>query len=86
MAKKRGHASAPKAISQDAPATLKDLLSPEVLSKLKAQSDKLKDEDAKRKEEQRKEAEEARKAEQKRRDNDFAYLLENSSTDWRKYK
>lgn len=71
---------------EDKPATLKDLLRPEVLSKLKAQSDGMKAEEAKRKEDIRKAAEDARKAEQKRLENDFEHLLNNSSTDWKKYK
>lgn len=39
-----------------------------------------------RKEDARRQAEQARAAEQKRLDNDFDYLLNNSSMDWRKYK
>lgn len=71
---------------QPANATLKDLLSSDVLGKLKAQADEWKAEEAKQKEEARKMAEEARKAEQKRLDNDFGHLLENSKMDWRKFK
>ncbi|AKG33733.1 YqkE family protein [Paenibacillus durus] len=86
MAKKKKMPNAPRVSKEDAPATLKDLLSSEVLNKLKAQADELKNEENDRKEAERKKAEEARKAEQKRLDNDFAHLLENSSQDWRKYK
>ncbi|MDT3425975.1 outer membrane murein-binding lipoprotein Lpp [Paenibacillus forsythiae] len=86
MGKKKKLPSPPRANKEEAPATLKDLLSSEVLNKLKAQADELKNEEKDRKEAERKAAEEARKVEQKRLDNDFAHLLENSSQDWRKYK
>ncbi|NGM82588.1 YqkE family protein [Paenibacillus sp. 7124] len=86
MAKKKKIPNAPRAAKEEPQATLKDLLSSEVLNKLKAQADELKNEEADRKEAERKAAEEARKAEQKRLDNDFGHLLENSSQDWRKYK
>jgi hypothetical protein len=86
MSKKKRTGGASKPESQDKPATLKDLLSPDILSKLKAQAEELKADEGKRKEEALKQAEEARKAEQKRLDNDFEHLLNNSSTDWRKYK
>lgn len=86
MAAKRRPAAAPKPAAQDKAATLKDLLSPEVLSKLKAQADDLKAEEAKRREEEKKRVEEARRAERKRLENDFEHLLNNSSMDWKKYK
>lgn len=86
MGKKKKYTPSPNAASQDKPATLKDLLSPDVLSRLKAQADELSAAEERRKEEQRKQEEEARKAEQKRLDNDFEHLLNNSSPDWRKYK
>ncbi|MFC4779429.1 YqkE family protein [Paenibacillus sp. GCM10023252] len=70
----------------DKPATLKDLLSADVLGKLKAQADDMKAAEARAKEEQRQREEDAKRAEQKRRENDFAYLLDNSSQDWGKYK
>lgn len=85
MAKSKKQPAAPKA-AQDKPTTLKDLLSNDVLEKLKAQADEAKAAEAQRKEEERQQAEEARKAEQKRRDNDFEYLLNNSSLDWKKHK
>ncbi|GGG13223.1 hypothetical protein GCM10010916_32680 [Paenibacillus abyssi] len=72
--------------NQDKPATLKDLLNPEILNKLKEQSEQLKTDEAKRKEEERKQAEHARKAEEKRLEQDFSHLLENSKMDWRKFK
>lgn len=87
MAKKRPHGAPAQApAASDKPATLKDLLNPETVNKLKAQADEMKAEEAKRKEDERKRAEEARKAEQKRLDNDFGHLLEQSGLDWRKYK
>lgn len=86
MAKKRKPAAPPAASAQDKPATLADLLRPELVQKLKAQSDQLKAAEAQQREEERVKAEEARKAEQKRLDNDFEYLLNNSKIDWRKHK
>lgn len=86
MAKKKKTQAPPRAAAADSPATLKDLLSSDVLSKLKAQADELKAEEADRKEAARKAAEDQRKAEQKRLDNDFAHLLENSDQDWHKFK
>ena len=75
-----------KPAAQDKPATLKDLLDPSVVLKLKSQADGMKAEEANRKEEERKQKEDARKAEEKRLDNDFGHLLENSGMDWRKFK
>lgn len=85
MAKKRQPVSA-KPEASDKPATLKDLLNPEVVSKLKSQADEMKAKEAEQREKNRQEAEAARKAEKKRLENDFGYLLENSGMDWRKYK
>lgn len=77
----------PKSESDDKATTLKDLLKPEVLSKLKAQADGMKAEEAKRKEDIRIAADEARRAELKRLENDFEHLLNNSNgKDWSKYK
>jgi regulator of protease activity HflC (stomatin/prohibitin superfamily) len=70
----------------DKPVTLRDLLRPETVSKLKEEADAMRAEEARRKEEQRAQAEAARKAEQKRLENDFEHLLNNSSLDWRKFK
>ncbi|MWV44372.1 DUF3886 domain-containing protein [Paenibacillus sp. HJL G12] len=86
MAKKKRQEAAVKPQAADKPATLKDLLSSDVLNKLKQQSEELKAEEQQKKEAQLKKAEEERKAEQKRRDNDFEYLLENSGMDWKKFK
>lgn len=62
------------------------MLSGEVLEKLKAQSDALKAEERDKKEAALKAAEDKRKAEQKRLENDFGHLLENSNQDWSKFK
>ncbi|ASA19621.1 YqkE family protein [Paenibacillus donghaensis] len=86
MAKKKKVTQAPRAAAQDGPATLKDLLSSEVLGKLKAQADELKAEETSRKEAARQAVEDQRKAELKRLENDFGHLLENSNQDWSKFK
>jgi Protein of unknown function (DUF3886) len=89
MAKKKRQAPASnqtRASQEDKPATLKDLLNPELVNKLRAQADAMREDEAKKKEEARKQAEEARKKEQKRLDNNFEHLLENSQMDWRKFK
>lgn len=91
-AKKRGPASTRNdranaaERAEDKPATLKDLLRPDMLEKLKAASDEMKSAEASRREEERKRAEEARLAEQKRLENDFGHLLENSKLNWREHK
>ena len=51
------------------------------MAKLKATTESLKASEAERLEKERQEREAARKAEQKRRDNDFEYLLEHSEMD-----
>ncbi len=78
MTKNRKSASSPRVNSQDKPATLKDLLSPDILSKLKLQATELKAEEEKIAAEKSKQIEEQKKAEQKRLDNDFEYLLNKS--------
>ncbi|MFD0716670.1 YqkE family protein [Paenibacillus sp. GCM10027626] len=70
----------------DKPATLKDLLRPDLVEKLKAHSSELKAADEQRKEQERQQIEAARKAEQKRLENDFEHLLNNSRMDWRQHK
>ena len=72
--------------SSPAGATLKDLLAPELLQKLKAQADELKADEERKRLEAARLAEEERQAEQKRRENDFGYLLNNSKLDWKTYK
>ncbi|MGN7762742.1 YqkE family protein [Paenibacillus sp. 22594] len=86
LAKKKKPTHTPRPAASEAPATLKDLLSSDVLEKLKAQGDALKAEENDKKEAARKAVEDQRKAEQKRLENDFAHLLENSSQDWHNFK
>ncbi|GIP36470.1 hypothetical protein J2TS4_56800 [Paenibacillus sp. J2TS4] len=66
--------------------TLKELLSSDIINRLKEQADDWKAEEEKQKQEKRKQAEEARKAERKKLENNFEYLLDNSDMDWKKYK
>lgn len=91
MAKKRNGARSSQSAQRSSAhegsaATLKDLLSEDVLGKLKAQATELKAAEAARQEEAQRIAEEKKKAEQKRLDNDFEHLLKNSSMDWKKFK
>ncbi|WP_322924821.1 YqkE family protein [Paenibacillus campi] len=86
MAKKNKAFARPAVAAHDKPATLKDMLSADVLDKLKAQATELREQEYERQEQQRRQAEEERRTEQKRRDNDFAYLLDHSKQDWQKYK
>ncbi|MFI2858309.1 YqkE family protein [Paenibacillus sp. JSM ZJ436] len=72
--------------NEDKPATLKDLLNPELLEQLKKTSAELKASEAQQREQERLEREAAKKAEQKRLDNDFEHLLNHSKMDWHKYK
>lgn len=90
---KKGRQSAGAAKSRSASsngdgtgATLKELLGADVLDKLQAKAGELKQEQAKREDQARKEKEEARRQEQKRLENDFSYLLNNSDSNWSKYK
>ena len=83
---KKNRPAAPKAEPQDKPATLKDLLNPEILQKLKAQAENLKAQERKAEEERRQREEEARLAEKKRLENDFEHLLGQSDPNWRKFK
>ncbi|MED4599398.1 YqkE family protein [Paenibacillus validus] len=86
MVKKKRPTSAAQPATSDKPATLKDLLNPDIVNKLKAQADDMKAEAAKREEAAKQKAAEARKAEEKRLENDFDHLLNNSGLDWRQYK
>lgn len=86
MAKKKRNMHTPRPEPSDKPATLKDMLNPQVLEQLKATTEALKASESERLEKERQQQEAERKAEQKRRDNDFEYLLEHSEMDWRKYK
>ncbi|MBD2869892.1 YqkE family protein [Paenibacillus arenilitoris] len=71
---------------KDQAVRLNELLSADVVKKLKAQAEELSKREAERKEAIRKEEEEKKKQERKRLENDFSYLLENSDTNWSKYK
>ncbi|MFD0670135.1 YqkE family protein [Cohnella sp. GCM10027633] len=80
----RGHQPSASGGS-DKPATLKDLLGADTIAKLKQQAEAMKQEEAAKQEAKRAEAEAARRAEQKRNENDFAYLLEHSKVKGTKY-
>lgn len=84
MAKKKVKTT--RQVQQDQPTTLMDMLNPEILNKLKAQAEDLRIREEKSKEENRKKAAEERKAEQKRLENHFEHLLNNSNLDWRSFK
>ncbi|MFC5405924.1 YqkE family protein [Cohnella soli] len=71
---------------EDKPVTLKERLGAGVIAKLKEQAELLKQEEADSARRKRQEHEEARQAERKRNENDFSYLLNNSSQDWKKFK
>jgi hypothetical protein len=87
MAKNRKQQSAAtNSPAHDKPATLKDLLNPDTVNRLKEQAEAMREKEAKRREEERKKAEEARKSEQKRLESNFEHLLNNSNLDWKKYK
>lgn len=64
---------------------MRDLLGADTIAKLKQQAETLKQEEAAKQEAKRAEAEAARIAEQKRNENDFAYLLEHSKVKGTKY-
>jgi hypothetical protein len=70
----------------DKPVTLKDRLGADTLAKLKLQAESLKQEEVRAAEAKRKEAEAAREEERKRKEQDFGYLLNHSSQDWKKFK
>ncbi|MBP2002423.1 hypothetical protein J2Z69_003496 [Paenibacillus shirakamiensis] len=86
MAKKTNRPTVKATRTEDKPTTLKDLLRPEVLGKLQAQAAEMKASELSKAEEIRKQAEETRKAEQKKLDNNFEHLLEQSALDWHKFK
>ncbi|MGG1513776.1 YqkE family protein [Paenibacillus oryzisoli] len=86
MVKKRGKVTPAAPSVEDKPATLKDLLRPEVLAGLKAQADAMKADEQAKREAERARVEAARKAEEKRLENDFGHLLSKSDLDWRKHK
>ncbi|MFD1177135.1 YqkE family protein [Paenibacillus puldeungensis] len=87
MGKKKGRPAPSNSTNlTDKPATLKDMLGDETITKLKAWGDELKKNEEQRKEQEQIKAEEARLAERKRLANDFEHLLNTSEMDWHKYK
>lgn len=66
--------------------SLKDLLSGSVLEQLKAQNEALVKADQEQKEKEAEAKAEQQRLEKKRLENDFNYLLNNSDTNWSKYK
>jgi len=90
MANKRKPAQASRAAQTDKPATLADLIKPEIREQLqaqaKSQAEAQRAADEARRLEERRKAEEARQIEEERRNSDFAYLLENSKLDWKSFK
>lgn len=80
--------AAPKSHSHsaDSPATLKELLGADTVAKLKSHAEALKAEEIRQAAQKKQQAEEAKQAERKRLENNFEYLLANSSEDWRKFK
>lgn len=85
MAKRKTQVSRPQS-NDEKPATLKDLLNPEIVGKLKEQAQEMKQAEEQRKEQDRCKAEEARKQEQKRLESNFEYLLNQSTQDWKNFK
>ncbi|BBI34217.1 YqkE family protein [Cohnella abietis] len=83
--KQQRHQPATSSEQADKPVTLKDLLGAGTIAKLKQQAEDLKQEEAQRKDNERVAAEAARQAEQKLKEKDFEYLLNNSGTVGRKY-
>ncbi|WP_223869794.1 YqkE family protein [Paenibacillus sabuli] len=82
----RGDKRPSESLGSGGGATLKDLLSADTLNKLSNQAAQLKEEEARKQEAVREQARAEREAERKRRENDFAYLLDNSDPDWGKHK
>jgi hypothetical protein len=68
------------------PATLKDMLNPDVLAKLQQQSQAMKEQERIAEEKRRKDEIERRAREQKALENNFEYLLNNSRLDWKNFK
>ncbi|MFF2093819.1 YqkE family protein [Paenibacillus sp. NPDC058174] len=87
LSKKRKTAPQPNSSSrEDKAPTLKDMLSADILQKLKQQAEDLKASEEKQKQDALAKAEEARKQEQKRNENDMNYLLDHYKVDNSKYK
>jgi hypothetical protein len=70
----------------DKPVTLKEMLGSETVAKLKQHAETLKQEEAEQQEKKRIKMEAELKAQQKLKENDFEYLLNQSGADWKKFK
>lgn len=68
------------------PSTLKDMLNPDMLAKLQAQSAELKEQERVTQENKRNAEIDRRAREQKELENNFEYLLNNSKMDWKQFK
>ncbi|WP_020615135.1 YqkE family protein [Paenibacillus daejeonensis] len=86
MAKKKKPITPQRQTEPNSGATLKDLLSPEMASKLKAQSEAWKAEEAEAQAAKRRQAEEERQAREKQLEQNFEHLLNHSKQDWRNFK
>ena len=86
VTKQKEYTSASSDSNSTSGSSLKDLLSGDVLNKLKAQSDALIQADQDRKDKEAEAKAEQQRLEKKRLENDFDYLLNNSDTNWSKYK
>ncbi|MEF2245027.1 MULTISPECIES: YqkE family protein [unclassified Paenibacillus] len=65
---------------------LKDLLNADVLDKLKLQAKETEKAEQERKQREKEKEAEAKRQAQKKLENDFSYLLDNSDPNWSKYK
>lgn len=87
MAKKKNKpAPARNAPVADKAPTLRDLLDPALVDKLKLQANQLKEQEAAAKEAERVRAQAEKAAAQKKLESSFEYLLDNSDPNWQKYK
>jgi hypothetical protein len=83
--RRQGPSTPTRTESKDQAVTLKDLLGSATVTKLKEHAEQLKKEESSKQENIRQEAEAARLAELKLKENDFEYLLNNSSKKSGKY-
>jgi len=88
MAKKKSKAVSKnqQAETQSSGNLLKDLLNADVLDKLKLQAKETEKAEHERKQREKEKEAEAKRQEQKKLENDFSYLLDNSDPNWSKYK
>ncbi|MFD2115894.1 YqkE family protein [Paenibacillus yanchengensis] len=80
----RGHVDEAK--QQVSGHTMQDLIDDTMLQKLKLQAKELEAAEQQRVELEQQKKLAAKQAEKKQKENDFAYLLENSDPNWNKYK